>query len=251
MVLALVCATLSAARADNKQVAKESYTEGKRHYDLGEYDAALAAFKKAYLNYEEPVFLFNIAQCYRQMGDRQSAVRSYRVFLQNWPKAPNRARVEEIIAELEAAIAQDAAAKSAPPKETMEPRPPVKPEVAATEPKPATPPVEKPAEPKATTTPPVEKPPEPAHVATKPPARPPSRAEYTEMVEVTPNFDRPSGSGPAVYKKWWFWTIVGVLVAGVAATAIALPLTQNKSSFNSTLPDFTVGKSGLTMQVRF
>jgi len=75
---ALVCALAGVAFADNKEAAKEAYTEGKRQYDLGEYDAALAAFKKAYLNYEEPVFLFNIAQCYRAIGDKPAAARTYR-----------------------------------------------------------------------------------------------------------------------------------------------------------------------------
>jgi tetratricopeptide (TPR) repeat protein len=250
IVVAIVCTLASsAAHADNKQAAKEAYTEGKRNYDLGEYDAALAAFKKAYLNYEEPVFLFNIAQCYRQLGDRQNAVRTYRVFLQNWPKAPNRGRVEEIIAELESAIAQDLAAKNAPPKETM---PPGKPEPAHVEaaPRPTAPPAAtsetttpKPAPLASSTRPPEATPPsttEPAKPAgSKLAPRPPSHADYTEMVEVTPNFERPSGSGIKVYKKWWFWTVLGVVVAGVAATAIALPLTQTGATFKPTLPDYT------------
>src|SRR2546423_15134879 len=99
---ALVCLLAQAAYADNKDAAKQAYTEGKRQYDLGEYDAALAAFKKAYLNYEEPVFLFNIAQCYRALGDRPAAVRTHPAVLPNWPKAPNREQVERIVAQLEA-----------------------------------------------------------------------------------------------------------------------------------------------------
>ena len=130
---ALVCALAGVALADNKEAAKEAYTEGKRQYDLGEYDAALAAFKKAYLNYEEPVFLFNIAQCYRAMGDKPAAARTYRAFLRNWPKAPNKEQVERIIAQLDAAIAQDASARAAPPPDTL---PPSKPEVAKTTPPP-------------------------------------------------------------------------------------------------------------------
>jgi len=94
---ALLCALSTAAFADDKEAAKQAYTEGKRQYDLGEYDAALAAFKKAYLNYEEPVFLFNIAQCYRALGERPAAVRTYRAFLRNWPKAPNRPQVAAAI----------------------------------------------------------------------------------------------------------------------------------------------------------
>ena len=115
----VVCALAGVARADNKEAAKQAYTEGKRQYDLGEYGAALDDFKKAYLNYEEPVFLFNIAQCYRALGDRPAAVRTYRAFLRNWPKAPNREQVERIVSELEVAIAQDATAKATPPPDTL------------------------------------------------------------------------------------------------------------------------------------
>jgi tetratricopeptide (TPR) repeat protein len=256
--IALLCALAGVGRADNKQVAKDAYTEGKRHYDLGEYNAALDAFKKAYLNYEEPVFLFNIAQCYRQVGDRQGAVRTYRAFLRNWPKAPNRATVERIVAELEAAIAQDQAAKSAPPTETLEPdkaRPEAPAAQAAVQPRPApSTSAPKPAEPKpaptgAAATPSAPAPaPEPAQVAAKP--KPPSRADHTEMVEVEPNFDRPSGSAKPL--KWWAWTLIAVGVGGLAAAAVAIGVSANSDSFNPTLPDYRVSAQALrTLEVRF
>ncbi|MGZ3425906.1 MAG: tetratricopeptide repeat protein [Polyangia bacterium] len=247
---ALVCALAGIAFADNKEAAKESYSEGKRHYDLGEYDAALAAFKKAYLNYEEPVFLFNIAQCYRALGDRPGAVRSYRAFLRNWPKAPNREQVERIVAELEAAIAQDATAKAAPPQDTLPPgKPPetakpkpAEPAHAEAQPKPAAP-VEKPAPPPA-----VVPEPKPA-VAAKPAA--PSHDELAGMVEVEPNFDRPSGSAKPL--KWWAWTLIAVGIGGIAAAAAVIAVTQSSSSkFDSTLPTFNVQNQTLrSLQVRF
>jgi hypothetical protein len=259
IVCALLCALTGVAFADNKEAAKESYSEGKRHYDLGEYDAALAAFKKAYLNYEEPVFLFNIAQCYRALGDRPGAVRSYRAFLRNWPKAPNREQVERIVAELEAAIAQDATAKAAPPQDTL---PPGKPAEAAKTPPPTsappsatTKPAEKPAVASATpapapstNAPPPATVPEPRPVqATKPP---PPKDDLAGMVEVEPNFDRPSGSTKPL--KWWVWTLLAVGVAGVAGAAVAVAVTQTSSSskFATTLPDFT--SRGLSVvSVRF
>jgi len=243
---ALVCALSSSARADNKEAAKQAYTEGKRQYDLGEYGAALDAFKRAYLNYEEPVFLFNIAQCYRAIGDRPAAVRSYRTFLRNWAKAPNRDQVERIISELEAAMAQDQVAKQAatatatretPAPVTAPPPPPLPP---------TTKPSEKPAA--AMATPPTAPPPATAPTETKPTATahtPPPKAapegvvEPKGMVEIEPNFERPSGSARPL--KWWAWTLITVGVAGVAGAAIAIGLTESgsKSNFSSSLPDFT------------
>jgi tetratricopeptide (TPR) repeat protein len=249
---ALVCALAGVAFADNKEAAKESYSEGKRHYDLGEYDAALAAFKKAYLNYEEPVFLFNIAQCYRALGDRPGAVRSYRAFLRNWPKAPNREQVERIVSELEAAIAQDASARAAPPQDTLPPGKPTEPPRAKPEepahaeaqPKP-TAPVEPPGAPPATGT---TTEPKPA-VAAKPSA--PSNDGPAGMVEVEPNFERPSGSAKPL--KWWAWTLIAVGIGGVAAAAAVIAVTQSSSSkFDSTLPNFNVQNQTLrTAEVRF
>jgi tetratricopeptide (TPR) repeat protein len=233
--VALSCVMGGVAQADNKPAAKEAYTEGKRQYDLGDYEQALAAFKKAYLNYEEPVFLFNIAQCYRQLGDRAAAVRTYKAFLRNWPKAPNRDTVERIIADLEAAIAKDQSVKAAPPHETLAP-PKSGGEVARTEtrpkPTPSAPgePTEKPApaEPQAQPTPP----PEPAKVAKKP------AGEYAGMVEVEPNFEKPSGKAKPL--KWWHWTLIAVGIAGAVGAGVAIGITQSKPAFDPTLPDFTV-----------
>ena len=36
-----------------------------------------------------------------------------------------------------------------------------------------------------------------------------------------------SEDGPAVYETWWFWTIIGVVVASGAATAVALTVGQD------------------------
>jgi hypothetical protein len=253
---ALVCALAGVAFADNKEAAKESYTEGKRQYDLGEYDAALTAFKKAYLNYEEPVFLFNIAQCYRALGDKAAAARTYRAFLRNWPKAPNKDQVERIIAQLDAAIAQDASAKAAPPPDTL---PPGKTEVAkAPSPAPTTKPAPAtstpattqakpaPAKPEVASATPAPTPstnaPPPANVEEPKPAAkpaPPPKDELAGMVEVEPNFDRPSGSSKPL--KWWVWTLIAVGIAGVAGAAAAVAVTQTSSSsnFKTTLPAFT------------
>jgi tetratricopeptide (TPR) repeat protein len=248
IVCALVCALTGVAFADNKEAAKESYSEGKRHYDIGEYDAALAAFKKAYLNYEEPVFLFNIAQCYRALGDRPGAVRSYRAFLRNWPKAPNREQVERIVAELEAAIAQDATAKAAPPQDTLPPGRPAEPK-----PKPEEPAHAEAAKKPAPSTPPTPTPsttvtePKPA-VAAKPAPKPSD--ELQGMVEVEPNFERPSGSSKPV--KWWAWTLIAIGVGGVAAAAVAIGVTQSASKFDNTLPQLNVNNMGLhALTVRF
>lgn len=255
MVAALVlCALAHVAYADNKEAAKQAYSEGKRQYDLGDYQAALTAFKQAYLNYEEPVFLFNIAQCYRALGDRPSAVRSYRAFLRNWPKAPNREQVERIVAELETAMAQDQTAKAAPPQDTLSPPKPGEPHNAAEPAKPEAAHAEARPQPEATATTPPEATPkptsEPKATVAGTPATPPKHDELVGMVEVEPNFDRPSGSAAPV--RWWAWTLIAVGVGGLVAAAVVIGVTQSGPKFDNTLPQFNVNNSALhALTVRF
>ena len=245
-----LCALAHAASADNKEAAKQAYTEGKRQYDVGDYAAALDAFKKAYFNYEEPVFLFNIAQCYRALGDKPSAVRTYRAFLRNWPKAPNREQVERIIAQLDAAIAEDASAQAAPPPGTLPPQKPAE----ATPAKPDTAQAE--AQPKPTTTPPSTTAPatpsssEPKPQVAKKPTTPPPPEELAGMVEVVPNFDRPSGSAKPL--KWWGWTLLALGVGGLVAAGVIIGITQSQPKFDTTLPTVSVNNGALhALTVRF
>ena len=92
------------AHADDRATAREAYRDGTRLYEVGEFAKALEAFKRAYLAYPDPSLLFNLGQCYRQLGVKPDAVRSYRQFLNKVPDAPNRADVERLIANLEASI---------------------------------------------------------------------------------------------------------------------------------------------------
>jgi tetratricopeptide (TPR) repeat protein len=165
------------ALADDKEAARRSYLEGTRRYDLNEFGPALEAFKRAYLDYEDPAFLYNIAQCYRQLGDKENALKFYRSFLRKLPDAPNREEVTGTIATLDAALAAEKA--TAPPPRVV--------------PSPAT---QDFARPTTVTESPV---------ATAPPPK------------QTP-----------VYKKWWLWTIVGVVAAG-AATGVAVGVTSKRT----------------------
>src|SRR5581483_435073 len=93
MVVALcLLAVAGTARAENPARAKEAYKEGLLQYNLGEYEKALDKFKTAYLELPDPAFLFNIAQCQRQLGQYAAASKSYRAFLRETPNPPPRMR---------------------------------------------------------------------------------------------------------------------------------------------------------------
>jgi tetratricopeptide (TPR) repeat protein len=118
--LALVCLLPAVGRAaDKKAIARELYREGDRLYAVGEYRNALETFKKGYLVYEEPSFLFNMAQCYRQLGDKPEAVRFYKSYLRKATDDLHQKEAQKIVANLEDAIEQEHRAKSGPPQGTI------------------------------------------------------------------------------------------------------------------------------------
>src|SRR5512141_1027182 len=86
--LAASFATAASAQEDSgsaKQEAKAHFMSGQRHYNLNELSEALADFKDAYRLYPDPVFLFNLGQCERQLGHHEEAIRFYRNFLREQP----------------------------------------------------------------------------------------------------------------------------------------------------------------------
>src|SRR5262245_26223280 len=97
-ILLLLAFATSTAHADDRDKARAAFRLGSQHYVLGEYREALVAFKEAYRNYEDPSFLFNIAQCERQLDQRADAIRAYRMYLVASPNAVNREEVRGLIA---------------------------------------------------------------------------------------------------------------------------------------------------------
>jgi hypothetical protein len=210
-----------------KQEAKARFMSGQRHYNLNELSEALADFKDAYRLYPDPVFLFNLGQCERQLGHHEEAIRFYRNFLREQPKAPNRQEVLHKIEEMEAAI------KSRPPE--VEKAPAVSAPEALT---PASPPLAPASAAKETAAedklPPEHAEPVPASAAAAPtqtsaPAEPTGSAapveanlssDATVAAGVAPvaRIDlgsTPPAPAPAFYRRWWFWTGVAVVAAGV------------------------------------
>lgn len=99
-----------AAADEGREKARALYESGTAHYNLAEYKEALEDFKGAYRNFREPTFLFNIAQCERQLHDYAAAAAHYRAYRRETPEAPNRPEVDQLISEMD----RQAAAQPAP-----------------------------------------------------------------------------------------------------------------------------------------
>jgi tetratricopeptide (TPR) repeat protein len=115
---ALLCAGTARAQekpADSKTAAKEHYNRGTSFYDLGRYDEAIKEFEAAYQLKNDPAFLYNLAQSYRQAGNHEQAVHFYKTYLRYVPKAPNKADIEEKIKSEEQLAAQKGTGTQPPP----------------------------------------------------------------------------------------------------------------------------------------
>lgn len=91
-ILALVLALGPAPRA-RAQLRSESLSQARIHFDAGETFYRLGEFRKALSEYQaalkltrRPSIIFNIAQCYRQLGNHRKALFYYRLYLSDWAR---------------------------------------------------------------------------------------------------------------------------------------------------------------------
>ena len=109
------------AHAQPTDVGELAYEEGRRLYDLGEWDGAIAKFKASYTLRSDAASLFNIAQAYRLKLDCVEAETFYKTYKASFPSAMNIAKVDRFIAELEPCARAAGAVL-----EPIKPTPPVK-----------------------------------------------------------------------------------------------------------------------------
>ena len=227
IVLSLV-AVVSLARTANaapptpeeKAKAREHYQKGNTHYDIKEFSEALTEFKNAYRIVQDPAFLYNIAQCYRKLGQDVEALDYYRNYIRRAPNAPNRAEVDHRIQEIEReqeaksliGVPPTNDTKAAPPNNKTGPITPITP-----------PPVNGSA------------------TGAAPPPLPtnnnPTAGNATPTIVAAP---QATGSS-AFYTRWWFWTAVGAVVVG-AVVAGALATRGEVGDCHGISPCRTVGE---------
>ena len=207
-----------------KQEAKARFVSGQSHYNLNEFAEALLDFKEAYRLLPDPVFLYNLGQCERQLGHLEEAVRFYRSFLREQPKAPNRQEVVHKIDEMEAGLKtrQAEADKSVPLLAESDGM--ASPAGTEAEAKPAIVPSEINQPPRGS-----------ALVLPAPAVHAPALAETgvvhnlapslaltsegaetgTGRIDLTTSRSTPAASAsPSFYSHWWFWTAAGIVAAG-------------------------------------
>jgi len=185
------------ASADAEASGREHFQRGQRLSARGEYAAAYREFAAGFALTERPLFLFNMAEAARAMGDVAKARDNYQQFLRADPKNALAATAQGRLAELDRTAAASAPPPAAPP--------------------PAPPPAAAPA-PAVTTAPSAKTPEAPVRLpppeAARPPARSPAMtADETALPPESPTTAQ-ADSAP-IWKKWPFWAAVSGAVVGV------------------------------------
>ena len=83
--------------------ARELYEQGASAYQAGDFDAAIAAFERAYAISGRAALLFNIAQAERLAGPThcERALLAYQRYLRAEPDSSNAAEVQQRISEMQ------------------------------------------------------------------------------------------------------------------------------------------------------
>ncbi len=171
-----------AAHADpaSETKAKALYKDGMKAYDVGDFSAALELYSDAYKLAPLPGFLFNIAQCHRQLSNFEQAAFFYGRFVDtSKARAPNVELANQLRAEMTAKQAEKVSAEQKQQAEDAK---------RAEEMKRMT------------------------DVPMAPPPLVPSPAVEGPPVVVAPAVVPEEHA----YNKWWFWTLIAVGVAGAA-----------------------------------
>ena len=105
-----LCLVPRLALADVAQ-ARAHFERGRTFFEVDEYRQAIAEFKAAHIEKPDPAFLYNIAECYRRLGELSEALQFYRRFLATAPAGDKtRPIVEQRVADLKTVAEETKAA---------------------------------------------------------------------------------------------------------------------------------------------
>lgn len=105
LALALCLGAPRAATAQDRDPdlarAKKLHAQGKKLFSLLRFEEALEKFEDAFAAKPIPDFLFNVAQCHRNLENYDAAIFSFRRYLSLEPDTDRREHIEDLIRELE------------------------------------------------------------------------------------------------------------------------------------------------------
>ena len=189
-VLVVSTARLASAAADPREM------KAREAFAAGRYQDALDVFAKLYAESLNPIYLRNIGRCHQNLGEPDRAIASFRDYLRkaNALPAAERKEIDGYIKEMEELKRSREASASSAPTPTPTPVEPVTP------------------------------------LPKEVPTPPPSSSTASASVVMAPPPPAPAEEPSPIYGRWWFWAIVGGVVAtglGVAFAAGAFTRTED------------------------
>jgi len=94
-------ASVAGETAAGDRPGRALFEQAEVKFNVGRFDEALADYQAAYDVEPLPAFLFNIGQCYRNMGNFERAQFFFRRYTALDPRSPNRPAAERLIAEMD------------------------------------------------------------------------------------------------------------------------------------------------------
>jgi tetratricopeptide (TPR) repeat protein len=171
------------------------FEQAEAKFNLGRFEEALVDYQGAYQVEPLPAFLFNVGQCYRNLGHYERAQFFFRRYIALDPRSPNRSTAERLIAEMDKLAGERAGEAASVPalasdRQMLTPAPFAAPAAAAG--------------PAATT-----------------------RA----ITPIAPQAGDDGASSP-VYRRTWFWVAVAAVVVGGVAVGFAAAQDDPRSSLH-------------------
>ncbi|MBA3459152.1 MAG: tetratricopeptide repeat protein [Deltaproteobacteria bacterium] len=108
-------AAAQAPSVEKKKLAKQYVEAGLAAQGAGDYDQAVALYRKAYEQVPHPLMFFNIGQAYRLAGRDEEALAAYQKYLADDPKGAKAKEAKGFISEIEPRVTKaraDAAEKT-------------------------------------------------------------------------------------------------------------------------------------------
>ena len=182
--------------------AKAHYQKATAHFAVGEYHDAAIEYEEAFKLKQDPAILFNAAQSFRLAGDNQQALLLYNNIIKLYPSTQYAKDSRERIEKL-------AQSGTSPPTAVPPPVAPIPP---------------------------------PAPVVTAPPpAIEPAASAPSASAMVVSSAPPSTSEAHPIYTRWWFWTAIGVVAAGVVITAVAVSSGGGSAGSWNNLPPVQAG----------
>lgn len=204
-----LCARAQTSEQANEDLARARFLEGRAAYDARDYVRAYEQFQASYSMSKQPKLLYNLGLSAQKLGKLSEAVQYFESYLA-WGEGDRSEEVRGRLAALRDMVAQQSTAPAsvAPPAVT---EPVAAAAVAVAEPvAPATVPALAPAPSASETAASASAAPEPA----------------IALNSSSPAKDAVPAARP-YWKRAWFWTVIGVVVAGAVTTGVLLSLDRD------------------------